>query len=56
MILERSENLLKPVKQYDPNNSLTRSSIEEILNSSSTIRAPSKLRTIPPISSSTAVN
>ena len=56
MLLEKSQNNLKPVKQIDEN-SLTRSSIDEILNHSSTsIKVPAKFKPIPPINSSTTVN
>lgn len=56
LVLEKSQNNLRPVKQIDEN-SLTRSSIEEILNTSSTsIKVPAKFKPIPPINSSTTVN
>ncbi|RNA34583.1 hypothetical protein BpHYR1_019029, partial [Brachionus plicatilis] len=56
LVLERSEHNLRPVKQIDEN-SVTRSSIDEILNNSNkSIKAPVKLKPIPPISPSTFVN
>lgn len=56
LVLERSEHNLRPVKQIDEN-SVTRSSIDEILNNSNkSVKAPVKLKPIPPISPSTFVN
>lgn len=58
-MLEKSETQLRPVRQFDSESaSMTRSSIEEILASKADgLKAPVKLRPIPPINnSSTTVN
>ncbi|CAF0925829.1 unnamed protein product [Brachionus calyciflorus] len=55
LIFEKTESYLRPVKHYD-SDGLNRTSIDEILSSSTSIRAPVKFRPIPPINSSTAVN
>jgi hypothetical protein len=58
LILEKSEPMLKPIREYSNYDNLARSSIEEIIGNPSVIKPPAKFKPIPPINSnsSTTVN